>query len=173
MATLLPELINNYNVYNKGNQWLGITGDVELPELESVTETLEGAGMLGEIDVSAVGHFSSGQLTVPFTTINRNVFEALDFAHPLELQLRASKQNANKASGGCTYTPTRVVVRGMSHTLELGHLTKGKQMETSLEIEYTYIKIEDEGFTVLELDKLNNVFIVNGTDQLAAIRAQI
>lgn len=171
--SLLPELINNYNVYNKGQQWVGVTGDVELPDLESLTETMEGAGMLGEVDVSAVGHFASGQMTVPFVTVNKQVFEALNFAEPLELQIRASKQSANKATAGTDFTPTRVVLRGMGHTVAPGHLTKGKQMETSVEIEYTYIKVEDDGYTVLELDKLNNVFIVNGVDQLARIRAQI
>ncbi|MEE8886256.1 MAG: phage major tail tube protein [Eubacteriales bacterium] len=170
---LLPELINNYNVYNKGSQWVGVTGDVELPSLEALTETMEGAGMLGEVDVPAVGHFSSGQLTVPFVTVNHQVFDAINFAEALELQIRASKQSADKTTAGTDFTPTRVVVRGLGHTVEPGHFTKGKAMETSVEIEYTYIKIEDEGKTVLELDKLNNVFVVNGVDQLAKIRSQI
>ena len=170
---LLPELINNYNVYNGGNQWVGVTGDVELPSLESLTETMEGAGMLGEVDVSAVGHFASGQMTVPFVTVNDQVFDAINFSQPLELQICASKQSADKATSGTTYTPTRVVLRGMGHTVDPGHFTKGKAMETSVEIEYTYIKIEDNDKTVLELDKLNNVFIVNGVDQLEAIRSQI
>lgn len=77
--SLLPELINNYNVYNRGSQWIGVTGDVELPSLESLTETMEGAGMLGEVDVSAVGHFASGQMTVPFVTVNKQVFDAINF----------------------------------------------------------------------------------------------
>lgn len=171
--SLLPELINNYNVYNRGSQWVGVTGDVELPSLESLTETMEGAGMLGEVDVSAVGHFASGQMTVPFVTVNKQVFDAINFSKPLELQIRASKQSADKATAGVDYTPTRVVIRGMGHTVEPGHFTKGKAMETSVEIEYTYIKIEDENTTVLELDKLNNVFVVNGVDQLAKIRSQI
>ena len=171
--SLLPELINNYNVYNRANKWVGVTGDVAMPTLEALTETMKGAGMLGEVDVSAVGHFASGQMKIPFVTVSKQVFDTLNFAQPLELQLRASKQNANKATSGTDFTPTRVVIRGMGHEVDPGHFTKGKVMETSVSIEYTYIKIEDNGRTVIELDKLNNVFVVNGVDQLARIRAQI
>lgn len=170
---LLPELINNYNLYNKGSQWVGVTGDVELPPLESLTETMEGAGMLGEVDVSAVGHFSSGQLKIPMVTVNKDAMNAINFAEPLELQLRASKQSANTTTAGTDFTPLRIVIRGMGKTVEPGKITKGKKMDTSIEIEYTYLKVEDDSTTILELDKLNNVFVVNGVDQLATIRSQI
>ena len=35
-------------------------------------------------------------------------------------------------------------------------------MSSSVTLEVTYIKIENNGKTALELDKLNGVFVVNG-----------
>jgi len=44
-------------------------------------------------------------------------------------------------------------------------------MSSSVTLEVTYIKIENNGKTALELDKLNGVFVVNGKDIMSAIRS--
>ena len=44
---IIPELLNHYNVYNDAQKLIGISGDVELPDFEAITETIEGAGVLG------------------------------------------------------------------------------------------------------------------------------
>jgi phage tail tube protein FII len=41
---IIPELLNHYNVYNDAQKLIGISGDVELPDFEAITETIEGAG---------------------------------------------------------------------------------------------------------------------------------
>ena len=47
-AKTLPEVINNYNVYDdRANRLIGISGEVELPNFEAMTETLSGSGILG------------------------------------------------------------------------------------------------------------------------------
>ena len=43
IGNILPELINAYNVYNDSNKLLGVSGEVELPELEALTETMDAA----------------------------------------------------------------------------------------------------------------------------------
>ena len=45
-AGLIQELINAYNVYLKGKR-IGADADVELPEMEALTETVTAAGTLG------------------------------------------------------------------------------------------------------------------------------
>ena len=37
----------------------GVSGEVELPELEAMTETIELAGSLGELETPATGHLFS------------------------------------------------------------------------------------------------------------------
>ena len=43
-------------------------------------------------------------------------------------------------------------------------------MDTSVSLTVLYILIEVDGETVIELDKLNEVFKVNGIDMLAEIK---
>ena len=51
MSLVIPEVLNHYNVYNdRAKKLIGISGEIELPELEALTDTIEGAGVLGEID---------------------------------------------------------------------------------------------------------------------------
>ena len=55
---------------------------------------------------------------------------------------------------------------------KLGKLENGKQMESSVTLSCSYIKIMIADKTVLELDKYNEVFIVNGQDMLAEIKSK-
>lgn len=57
-------------------------------------------------------------------------------------------------------------------TTTLGKVAKGKKMESEVELEILYIKVEINNAVVLELDKLNFVFVLNGKDMLAQIRSQ-
>jgi phage tail tube protein FII len=45
-------------------------------------------------------------------------------------------------------------------------------MDSSVTLELTYILVEMDGSKKVELDKLNGVYKVNGTDLLAKVRQQ-
>ena len=45
-------------------------------------------------------------------------------------------------------------------------------MDASVTVEITYIMIEQNGSKKIELDKLNNVYKVNGVDLLAKVKKQ-
>ena len=60
---IIPEVMNNYNVYNdRAKKLIGISGEVELPELEAITDTVEAAGVLGEVEDPVTGQFSSAKI---------------------------------------------------------------------------------------------------------------
>ena len=53
--TNIPEVINNFNAYNTGNILVGVTGSVQLPNFEAITEEISGAGVLGSYDTAIPG----------------------------------------------------------------------------------------------------------------------
>ena len=71
---LFPEIINDFKVY-KGNSatptdpLIGIGNSLTLPTLDEITETLTGAGILGEVDANNPGHFSNIDWTIPFVCV--------------------------------------------------------------------------------------------------------
>ena len=91
IGNMVPEVINAYNVYLSGKV-LGVSGEVELPELEAMTETIEAAGVLGEIETPATGHYGSTKIKIPFAILHEDVVSLMDTTKALELTLRGSEQ---------------------------------------------------------------------------------
>ena len=174
MGIVIPEVLNHYNVYNdKAKKLIGISGEIELGELEALTDTLEGAGVLGEIEDAVTGQFASIKIKIPFSVIYEDMFSIIDTTNPPQLTLRASMQCMDPTTGSTGYYPVKIVVRGKATNTNLGKAIKGKKMEPEVELEILYIKIQINNKTTLELDKLNFKFVLNGKDMLAKIRSQV
>lgn len=167
----IPEIINNFNVYNNGNNLVGVTGTVTLPSFDAITETISGAGILGEYETGVVGHYSSISQTVPFRILDEDIFTIMDPCELVDLTFRASAQSTVKATGAIDYKSMRVVERGRLKSFNPGKLEMGKQMDAEVTLEILYILVEVDGKTMLEYDKLNSVFIVNERDLLEKVRS--
>ena len=172
IGNMVPEVINAYNVYLSG-RLLGVSGEVELPELEAMTETIEAAGVLGEIDTPATGHYGSAKMKIPFAILHEDVFKLIDTTKALEITLRGSEQFMDRKTGNTDDIPVKIVVREKATTNTLGTFAKGKKGEPEIELEVLYIKIVINGSDQFELDKLNFKCIVNGKDLMAKIRKNI
>lgn len=171
---IVPELVNNFNIYDdKAKRLIGKSGEVDLGELKAMTDTVELAGMLGEYDAPATGHFSSMKLKIPFAVIYGKMFELLDPTEAVQLTLRGSLQTIGQEDFKVDHYGAKIVVRGRMTSTGLGKWTRAKKGEPEIELEILYIKITIDGEDTLELDKLNFKYVVNGKDALAKIRSQI
>lgn len=166
----VPEVINNYNVYNNGNVLIGVSGSVTLPTFEPITEEVSGAGILGTYDTSIAGFYSSMTQEVPFRILDEDIFSLMNPSQLVDLTFRASAQSTVKATGAVDYKGMRIVERGRLKSFTPGKYELGKQMDASVTLELLYILIEIDGQTKLEYDKLNSVFTVNGKDLLEKVR---
>lgn len=169
-AKSIPTKINNYNVYNQedGNKLLAIGDEMPLPDFEQATETVSGAGILGEFDDPTVGYFTNQELEVPWRLLDRTAIGMMNSTKSAKLEIRGAGQWLN-AEGDIEFGPVRVVVRGRASSLTSGKLKRGAAMDAGVKLSLTYILIELDGETVLELDKLNPTFKVLGVDVLATI----
>lgn len=171
---IVPELVNNYNVYNdKAKRLIGKSGQVDLGELKAMTDTVNLAGTLGEYEAPATGHFSSIKIKIPFTVLYGQIFELIDPSEAVHLTLRGSMQTIGQESFKVDYYGVKIVVRGRMTNAAFGKWEKTKKGDPELEMEILYIKITIDGKETLELDKLNFKYVVNGKDAMAKIRSQI
>lgn len=168
----IPEIMVDFNVYNQAEKLIGSGPEIELPEFESITATVSGAGVMGEYETSAPGHFSSMEIEIPFRTITD---EASSLNEPRRQQLvfRGSIQYYNRIRGINEHRPLKVVIAGKPKGLSPGKMIKSEQMEATAKIEIEYIKLETDGKTLVELDKLNSIYVVNGRDYYETIRNMI
>lgn len=165
----IPSKINSYNVYNDAERLIGVGDEVTLPDFEAMAETISGAGILGELDDTTVGHFSNMEMEIPFRVLDREATDMLDMTKAVRLTLRAAQQ-ALTVEGDTEFRSMRVVVRGKSATLAMGSVQNANPMESSVTLNVSYILIEVDGTTLVELDKINPTFKVNGVDLLQKVR---
>ncbi len=170
MAILgIPEVIHDFNIYNTGSKIIGLTGEVALPDFEAMTETISGAGILGEIETTIAGRYSSMEQEIPFRCIDDDYFKLIDPTNPVDLTLRGAIQYNVRANGSTDYMGMRVVFRGRCKKITIGTVKQGGPMDSSITLELTYILIEMDGKKKIELDKINGTFKVNNVDLLAKV----
>lgn len=171
----IPERLVGYNLYDtteKNEKLVGAQAEAELPSFEAITSQLSGAGILGEIENPNPGHFGSMTLPITFRTVSQ---ESTKLFAPgsKSVTLRADQSSYDVAGGKILHRPLKVVVVGRAKSFETGKAKAGDPTDTKVTLEIIYIKIELDGFTLIELDKFNYIFVVNGVDYLADVRNNI
>ena len=173
MANLIPEKLVNFRVFAgpASAEQLALT-DVELPKFEALTETIKGAGIAGEYDSPVIGHFKSMSAKLKYRVpLAQNL--ALLAAVAQSLQLYGAVQQYDASGNVLSISQLRISITGETKSFEPGKFEPGKPTEASCEIEIAYIKISVDGVTIVELDKLNMKFAINGVDYLQATRVAL
>jgi len=165
----IPEKINEYNVYLDGTKMIGIAAASTLPEVNMKTSTVSGVGVNGEIDSPTLGQFESMEQEIQFNTLYSTATEMLNPLTPINLTFRAAQQVYSKA-GGYVFKSLRIVEMGRVKKFKPGKIEKGEGMEASITLELTYLLVEVDKKVIMEIDKLNQVYKVNGVDMLADVR---
>ncbi len=168
MSNKMAEKLINFRVYNEGNDLLGVA-DVDLPSIESMTDTVKGAGIAGEVDSPTLGHYAAMSCTINWRTMAKIAIElAKPKAHQLEL--RGAVQVYNSAAGIYETLAQKFVLKAVPKNVSLGKLDVGTTQDTSSEFEVNYIKVFIDGKEVFELDKYNYICRIGGEDFLAGTR---
>lgn len=172
MSNVIPEKVINYNVYDDTEKLVAVAGETTLPSFEALTETISGAGILGEYESPTIGHFGSQTLEINFRVLMDPTFR-LSENKSRTIVLRAAQQSYDVAEGRHNVRPLKIIIKGLPKGVELGKLAPGGMTDSKNTIEVLYIKIEENGKSLLEFDKLNFVYIVNGKDELADLRSAL
>lgn len=165
----IPEKLNDFRVYIDDNNTSPGISDIELPTLNAISDTVSGAGILGEYDSPLLGQFESAKIKLNWKSIGEE--RALLYqvgSHKIDCRL--ANQSYDIASSTHKISADRVVVIGPVISNEFGKASKGSAYEGSTEIECMYYRLESNGKVLIELDKVNHIFKVNGVDQLSELR---
>ena len=168
----VPEKINEYKAYMDGEKMVGVVPDVYLPEIGMKASEVEGAGMLGVLDSPTIGQFESMEQEVKFNVLYSSAINMLNPLTAVNLTFRAAQQVYDK-TGGYAFKGLRIVEQGRVKKFKPGKLKRAEGMEATVTLELTYILVEVDGTVMLEIDKLNQKYIVNGQDMLAGISALV
>lgn len=168
----IPEKINEYNVYLDGVKMIGVAAEVELPSIKMKSSTVEGAGVGGEIDSPAIGQFESMEGKIKFNMLYSSAVDMLSPLKTLNVTLRAAQQVFDK-SGGYAFKGLRAVMMGRVKEFNPGTVKKGDAMGAEVTMEVTAYMLENDGVKLVDIDKINGRYFVNGEDMLAGISALV
>lgn len=168
----VPEKTGEYNVYSNGSRLIGVAAELELPSVKMKTSTIEGVGINGEIDSPTLGQFESMKAVIKFNSMYSDASELADPSATQNLTVRAAQQVYDK-NGGYVFKGFRAVMSGRTKEFNPGTVKKGEAMGAEVTMELTYLMYELDGETIIEIDKLNSVYKVNGKDLLSEINALV
>lgn len=169
MEKTIPTKINKYNVYNDTERLLGMGDEVTLPDFEAMSDTISGAGSLGEIEDPTVGYFGNQEMEIPFRVVDQEAVDMMNMTKAVHLTLRSAQQTTDK-DGNIDFRQMRVVVRGRCKKFSPGKVKSGSSMDTKITLTVIYIKIEVDGERLVELDKMSGDFWIRNENITAKIK---
>lgn len=171
--SIIPEKMNDSRVYVNDSPELKGIGDVQLPSLDAMTETVNAAGVLGEYESPNIGHMQSMKLTINWSaTIDKTMTDFYK-QEVVKVDCRMADQRYDAGAAKHKFLASRVLVRGHVVKHDLGKVAKGSPYEGSTEIEVLYLKVEMDKETLIEYDRANYIYKVDGVDALSELRAAL
>lgn len=169
--SLMPDKLISYRAYKDGKDLLGVA-DVQLPDIEAMTESIKGAGIAGEVELPTLGHIGAMSMTINWRTVTGSLIALAEpLAHALDF--RASQQSFDSAEGRIKNIAVKHVVRAIPKKLSPGKLEAGATTDSSNEFSVTYYKMLVDGKVVVEIDPFNYIYTINGTDYLEGVRKDL
>lgn len=168
--TEIFEQVVRYNLYNANDKLVGET-EITAPSFEQMTNTISGAGIMGEYEAPIPGMFSSAEVEIPFRVFDREAAKLLKSSSML--YLRACVEGVDSSTHQTKKVQLKIAMNGRPKGVTIGTIGNGKTMDSSVKMELTYYKHEFDGRTLFELDKLNGKHVVDGEDQMAEINSMI
>lgn len=143
----------------------------QLPSIEKSTTEMKGAGIMGTIDMPMTGQFNSMVFTINTRSINK---ESVEFIKPgpQRLELRFLR-DVMIADGSMIPQGTKIFITGVNKKYEPGKVETAATMDGSVEFEVLRYRQVIDGKETLLIDKLANVFKINGKDYMSEIRAAL
>jgi P2 family phage contractile tail tube protein len=156
----LPRKLKLMNLFDEGQSYKGEVKEVTLPKLARKTEDFRAGGMDGVLELGWTigGHCAQALRQFGIVDVNG-------------IMLRFA--GAYQADDGSGVDAVEVVVRGKHKEIDRGNQKPGEDTETKITSQLAYYKETLNGETLVEIDVLNSVFMVDGVDRLAEARAAI
>lgn len=165
----LPSKLKNMNLFLDGVSHIGQVPEVTLPKLTLATEDYRGGGMLGPVAVD----MGLDKLELEFTAggILTSALSRFGAQRHDAVMLRFA--GAYQSDGTGRVQSVEAVVRGRYMEIDLGGAKPGDDTEHKYKLACSYYRLIIDGTPMIEIDLVAGIFIVDGVDRYAEIRAAI
>lgn len=148
------------------------SADITLPSIDKLTDTIKGAGILGEVDMPTFGQVGSMTLGINFRADNPQ-YAMLSRPGEIKLEIVWVVDVFDSSQVKVGVQQHKVFITGANKTYNPGTIDVNASADGTSEFEvWTYRKVVD-GKEVLLIDKFNYKYVVNGVDYAAQLRAAL
>jgi P2 family phage contractile tail tube protein len=165
----LPRILKNFNVFYNGVSFAGQCTELGLPKLSRKTDSYRPGGVNGEIDIDM--GLDKLELDHTYAGFMRDILNDFGSAKIDGAMLRFAGAYEHEDTG--EIDAVEIVVRGRHKEIDFGNAKAGDKSEFKVKSSLTYYKLSINSSTVIEIDLLNMIENINGTDMLAAQRKAV
>ena len=163
----LPAKLKNFNAALNGTSYLGVIGEITLPKIVEKVEQWRGGGMLGELDIGLGLEKLEMEMKV-----GGMVAELLgQVGRPGVGGTLIRFNGAYQEDAAGAVKPAELIARAKIPEVDPGSAKPGDNTEWTVKATLSYLKWSVSGRRIVEIDVLNSIWISNGVDIYAAIRA--
>lgn len=165
----LPHVLYRFNTFINGESYLGQTEELELPKLSRKMEDFQSGGMGGPVKID-MGN-EPMEASLKFGGLVRRALS--HYASPTVDGVQLRWVGAYKSDTSPVPLAVEVTMRGRFQEIDFGTQKAGDKSEQKSKFPVSYYKLVINGQTVIEIDQVAGVTIVDGVDTDAAYRAII
>lgn len=162
------DVLKNINVFVDGRGYAGQVDEMNLPKLTLKQEEYRGGGM----DVATEIPMGMEKLNADFSLISFDANVLALFGVAVGQNVPFVFRGALESFDGTT-KPVIATMRGRINELDPGTWKPGDKPTLKCSLSLDYYKLEHNGAVIHEIDVINMVRVINGTDALAAQRSAL
>lgn len=161
----IPISIKAFKLYLDGLLEVG-TVDVELPNLQFMTDTLSGSGIAGEVEMP-LPLIQSMSMKIKKRAVNKQFTTLLSpMVHILTLRGTLALADPGQVAGMLKERKIRIVANVMPKGKNLGKFERAKAMDTESEFSVMSIRIFVDEVPSLHIDPFNEMLVIDGINYL-------
>ena len=159
----IPGALNDVEIYIGGSNRLAGIGEVELPNAEYSTVTAEQIGMTSEYEVPLLGHFKKLEAKIKMDCIDHTL---LNFNNndAILVECKGALQSINRITHAAITEGIDATFKGLIKKFDGPKLKPGSKLDSSFDLSVSYYKLEIGGKVIIEIDVLNNINNINGSN---------
>lgn len=165
----LPRKLKGLNLFNDSNSYQGVVTAVTLPKLSRKLDAYRGGGMNGAAFVD--NGLDDDALDMEWTIggIDDLVLKQWGASVAVPLRFTGSYQRDDTGEE----IAVEIEVRGRHQAFDFGEAKQGEDTETKITTKNTYFRLTWDGRELMEIDTINMIEKVDGTDLLEQRRKNL
>jgi P2 family phage contractile tail tube protein len=148
------------------------SADLQLPSIEKLSDTIKGAGIMGEVDLPTFGQIGSMVFTVNNRADNAQ-YAIMSRPGQIQVEVAWATDVFNSAEVKVGLQANKVFMTVINKKYDPGKIEVNAGADGSSEYEVIYYRKIVDGKEILLIDKFNYKYVVNGKDYMDEMRAAL